>query len=146
MPRCKAKNFCVADNWSDAAWLNVTKDVTAATQKQDAVAGGIRFIPFQVAVWNLNLRADLDMRSPKRLIRSVVGYCNVGLSISHVDIVGPVRVGLAAAARRRHIRPHQSLVPLADSGIDILPLPQVAGIDHANTAPEPQDKADALHL
>src|SRR5207302_911104 len=82
-------------------------DETAAAQEPDAVAGGIRFVPLQLAVWNLDLGPDLDMRPPKRLIRPVVGYRDVGLSISDVDLVGPVCVGFAAAARRRNVWPHQ---------------------------------------
>lgn len=68
-------------NRSDAAGLDVTEYMTVAAQEDDAVTGGIRFIPFEFVVRDFDLRSVLDMMSAKRFIGPVIGDGRVGLAV-----------------------------------------------------------------
>jgi hypothetical protein len=49
------------------------------------------------AIWNLNLRSDIDVSTTKRLVRPWVGHDRADLSLANTDLVGPIGVGLASA-------------------------------------------------
>jgi len=40
---------------------------------------------------------DVDMRTMPRLVRPIVGDLGVGLAVAHMDLIGPIGVGLPAA-------------------------------------------------
>jgi hypothetical protein len=48
--------------------LDVTEHVAVATQEYDAVAGWIRFVPFEFVVRDFNFGSDVDMRPAARLV------------------------------------------------------------------------------
>jgi hypothetical protein len=50
-------------------------------QEDDAVTSGIRFIPFEFAVRNFDLRSDLDMRPSARLVGPIIGDGCAGLAL-----------------------------------------------------------------
>ena len=81
---------------SDASGLDVAEDITRAAQEHDAVSRWIRFVPFQFVVRDLDLGPDVDMRTMPRLVRPIVGDLGVGLAVAHMDLIGPIGVGLAA--------------------------------------------------
>jgi hypothetical protein len=68
------------------------------------------------------------MGPPARLVRSVIGNGAERLAVLDMDIVAPIGIGLAAARTRRHVRPHQLLIPLAHFRrvVDGVPLAEVA--------------------
>jgi hypothetical protein len=76
--------------------LNVTEDVTGAAQEYDAVSGRIASVPFEFVVWNLDFRSDIDVRPLERFVGSIIRDGGVGLAVSDMDLIGPIRVGLAA--------------------------------------------------
>ena len=82
---------------SNASRLDVAVDVALPAQEHDAMAGWIRFVPLEFVVWDLDLGADADMRPTPRLIWPIVGDDGVSLAIAHMDLIGPIGVGLAAA-------------------------------------------------
>src|ERR1700684_2562983 len=75
---------------SNAAWLDVAKDVAGAAQKHDAMPGRIRAVPFELVVGDFNFGSDIDMRPLTRLVRPVVGNDGVGLAASDADFVRPI--------------------------------------------------------
>src|SRR5258706_1530529 len=81
---------------SDASRLDVAKDVSRSAQEHDAVPRWIRFVPLEFVVRDLDLGPDVDMRTMPRLVRSIVGDGGVGLALAHMDLIGPIGVGLAA--------------------------------------------------
>src|SRR5882762_742794 len=82
---------------SDASGLDVAKDVSRAAQEHDAVPRWIRFVPLEFVVPDLDLGPDVDMRTMPRLVRPIVGDLGVGLAVAHMDLIGPIGVGLPAA-------------------------------------------------
>src|SRR5882724_3842261 len=89
---------------SDTPGLDVTEDVSVTAQEQDAVAGWIRAVPFQLVMGDLDFRSDVDVRPAARFVRPVIGNGRVGLAVPDMDLVGPVSVGLAAARRIGNVR------------------------------------------
>jgi hypothetical protein len=79
---------------SRAAGLNVTEHVTVAAQEEDAVAGGIRSVPFEFVVRDFDFRAVVDVSPAERFIRPVIRDAHVGLAVSDKDFIGPVSVCL----------------------------------------------------
>jgi len=131
---------------SDTPGLNVTKHVTVAAQKNDAVTGWIGFVPLEFVIRDFNFRSDVDVRPAARLVGPVVGDYRVGFTVFDMDFISPVRVGFAAARRIRNIRLHQGLVPLPDSGIYCFPLSQITSVQIGNQATKNnKTKGDALH-
>src|ERR1700733_5296506 len=125
---------------SHSARLDVAKDIAAATQEYDSVAGWIRFVPFEFVVRYFYFRSDADVRTPARFIRPVVGDDRVGFSILDMDLVRPIGVGLTETRRARHVGLHQCFIPFPDGGIDRIPLSEVAGIHNADQATERQSE------
>ena len=82
---------------SDPAGLNVTEHVTAATEKDDAVTGRIRSIPFELMIRDFDFRSVADVTPAERFIGPLIGDPRVGLAVPDMDFIGPVGVGLAAA-------------------------------------------------
>ena len=80
---------------SRAARLDVAKDIPGTPQKQNPVSGRIRFIPLELVVWNFEFCSDIDMGTPVRFIRLIVGYDGVGPAVIDVNLVRPIRIGLA---------------------------------------------------
>ncbi len=131
---------------SDTPGLNVTKHVTVAAQKYDAVTGWIGFVPLEFVIGDFNFRSDVDVRPAARLVGPVIGDYRVGFAVSDMDFISPVRVGFAAARRIRNIRLHQGLVPLPDSGIYCFPLSQITSVQIGNQATKNnKTRDDALH-
>jgi len=93
------------------------------------VTGGIRLIPFEFVVWNLNLGSDVDMRPSARFVRPIIGNGGVGLAASDMDFVGPVGVGFSATLCVGNVGLHQGLVPLPDCGVRPFPLTEIACAD-----------------
>ncbi len=65
------------------------------------MSGRITFVPFQFASWDVNDRADIDVRSHKRIVRSIVGdgasrMLNAVTFGDDMNAIAPVTVGLAA--------------------------------------------------
>ena len=58
---------------SDPAGLHVAEHVFVAAEKDDAVTGRIRLIPFQLVVGDLDLSPDIDVRPATRLVGTIVG-------------------------------------------------------------------------
>src|SRR5216684_4584196 len=81
-------------------------------QKHDAVPGWIAAVPFQLIDVNLDLRTNVNVRPAQRRIRAVISDSRIGLTITNVDLIGPISVSLTAAQRHRRIRLRQGLIPL----------------------------------
>src|SRR5450631_4445923 len=131
---------------SGASRLNIAKNVTVPAQKYDAMPGRIGFVPFELVVWNLDLRSDVNMRPAARFVRTVVGDHSIGLAVANMDFVRPIGVGLATARGCGHIRLHQRLIPLPDFQVRSIPLPEVTG--HSTSmqiAENTEKKDDSLH-
>ena len=60
-------------NRSGAAGLNVAEHVTLAAQEYDAVAGGIRFVPFEFVVRNFDFRSEVDVGPAARFVGPIIG-------------------------------------------------------------------------
>ena len=57
----------------DSPGRDITVDVVAPAQENDAVSGWIRLIEFQLVVWNHNLGSDFKMLAAQRLVGPGVG-------------------------------------------------------------------------
>jgi hypothetical protein len=131
---------------SNSARLDVTKDVASATQEYDSMSCRIRFVPFELVVWDFDFSSDIDVRTSARFVGPVVGDGRVRLPILDVNLIRPIGIRLAATRSGRNVGLHQGLVPLPDRGIHRIPLSEVAGIHNANHATKRQAKDDAFHF
>jgi hypothetical protein len=84
--------FRPVDFRSNAAGLHVTEHVTAATEKDDAVTGGIRFIPFEFMIRDFDFRSVADVRPAERPIGPIIGDARIGLAVPDMDFIGPIGV------------------------------------------------------
>jgi hypothetical protein len=82
---------------SNAAGLNVTEHVTGAAQENDAVAGGIRSIPFELVVRDFDFRSVGDVRPAERFVGPIVIDGRVSFAVSDMDFIGPIGISFAAA-------------------------------------------------
>jgi hypothetical protein len=102
-------------------------------KEDDRVPGRIALVPLQFVRRDIDLGADGDMRTFPRRVISIIGYRAIGVGVAvkdvlDVDFIAPIGVGLTAAGILRKVRPFEVPVPLADGGIAILPLAEIAGI------------------
>src|SRR3954465_14146612 len=76
--------------------LHKAEHIAIAAQEDHAVAGRIPLVPFHLVLRNLDLSANVDMRSSARFIGAIVGDNNERLAVTHMDFVGEIGISLAA--------------------------------------------------
>src|SRR5262249_12594799 len=97
---------------SHAAWRDIAKHLPTAADEDDAMARRVSGIPFYLVVGHQDSFTDLAVRAVKWAIGSIVRDDRDILAVAHLECIGPIRVGLAAAGEMRIIRLHQRLKPL----------------------------------
>src|SRR5213080_4121439 len=80
---------------SHAAGRHVAIDLAAESDEDDAVSGRVSFVPFDLVVRDDNLFAELPVWTAERTIRAFVS------DDGDIAILGPIRVGFAAARHER---------------------------------------------
>src|SRR5262249_53390131 len=111
---------------SDAAGRAIAIDLAAESDEDDAVSGRVSFVPFDLVVRDDNLFADLPVWTAERTIRAFVGDDGDIAILVHLEAVGPIGIGFAAARHEWGVGLHELLKPRAHVRRLVLPLSQVA--------------------
>jgi hypothetical protein len=99
---------------------NVAVDLALVPNEDDAVLGGVPFVPFHLGVRDGNACPVGDYPL------SICDDGNVVVAFA-VEVIRLERIGLAAATHVRVVRLHEALEPLADIGGRVAPLAIVSG-------------------
>src|SRR5262249_9100594 len=81
--------------------------------EDDAVSGRVSFVPFDLVVRDDNLFADLPVWTAERTIRAFVGDDSDIAILVHLEAVGPIGIGFAAARHEWGVGLHELLKPRA---------------------------------
>src|SRR3954464_8183977 len=104
---------------SDAARRHVAEDLAVTADEDDAVPGGVAFVPFHFLVGDGNSR-------PFRDDTLAVGDDGYVFVTAHLEAVGFKSIGFAATRHVRVVRLHQLLKPFTQVSGLIAPLSVVA--------------------
>src|SRR3954452_8069211 len=104
---------------SDAARCHVAEDLAVTADEDDAVPGGVAFVPFHFLVGDGNSR-------PFRDDTLAVGDDGYVFVTAHLEAVGFKSIGFAATRHVRVVRLHQLLKPFTQVSGLIAPLSVVA--------------------
>src|SRR5947209_15634824 len=92
-----ALSVIVSSAASHAAGRHVAIDLAAESDEDDAVSGRVSFVPFDLVIRNDDLLSKLPVWAPERAIRAFVGDDGHIAILVHLEAVGPIGVGFAAA-------------------------------------------------
>ena len=97
-------------------------------EKHNDVAGRVASVPLDHEVWNIELGANIDVRSLQRSVFTIIRDSAIRSTVPYTDIIAPISVGLTAAGNHRIIRSHQGAKPLAHDWVAVFPLTEIFGV------------------